>query len=89
LVFSTVLWLPARIYAAFRGHSYLITILLDNAGSFLASALAGPISTIAVALMYYDQRIRKEAFDLQWMMDSMEHSSQPTAPEVPATIAQS
>ncbi|HVG90042.1 MAG TPA: hypothetical protein VNB54_01010, partial [Alphaproteobacteria bacterium] len=71
------------------GHSYLVSILLSNAGSFVASALAGPISTIAVALMYYDQRIRKEAFDLQWMMDSMEHSSQPAAPEVPATIAQS
>jgi len=86
LVFSTVLWLPARIYTGFRGHSYLVSMLLYNAGSFLASALAGPISTIAVALMYYDQRIRKEAFDLQWMMDSMGHSSQPTAPEVPAPM---
>ena len=88
LVFSTVLWLPDRIYVAFRGHSYLVSILLNNAGSFLASALAGPISTIAVALMYYDQRIRKEAFDLQWMIDSMGYSSQPAAPEVPATLPQ-
>ena len=88
LVFSTVLWLPERIYVTFRGHSYIVSILLSNAGSFLASALAGPISTIAVALMYYDQRIRKEAFDLQWMMDSMGNSSEPTAQEVPATMAQ-
>lgn len=88
LVFSTVLWLPDRIYAAFRGHSYLVSILLGNAGSFLASALAGPISTIAVALMYYDQRIRKEAFDLQWMMDSMEQLSHPVTPDVPATVTQ-
>lgn len=88
LVFSTVLWLPGRIYVSFRGHSYLVSILLNNAGSFLASALAGPISTIAVALMYYDQRIRKEAFDLQWMMDSMEYSSQPAGREVPATMPQ-
>ena len=88
LVFSTVLWLPDRLYVAFRGHSYMISILLSNTGSFLASALAGPISTIAVALMYYDQRIRKEAFDLQWMMDSMGHSTQPSAPEVPETIVQ-
>jgi hypothetical protein len=88
LVFSTLLWLPDRIYVSFHGHSYLISILLNNAGSFLASALAGPISTIAVALMYYDQRIRKEAFDLQWMMDSMAPSSQPVAPEVPVTMPQ-
>lgn len=88
VVFSTVLWLPDRIYVAFRGHSYLVSILLNNVGSFLASALAGPISTIAVALMYYDQRIRKEAFDLQWMMDAMGHSGEPIAPEVPATMPQ-
>jgi len=49
--------------------------------------LAGPISTIAVALMYYDQRIRKEAFDLQWMMDSI-GPSQPSASEVPAVLPQ-
>lgn len=88
LVFSTVLWLPDRIYVAFRGHSYMISILLSNAGSLLAGVLAGPISTIAVALIYYDQRIRKEAFDLQWMIDSMGQSSQPSAPDVPVTMPQ-
>lgn len=37
--------------------------------SFLAKAIAGPIATIAVPLIYYDQRVRKEAFDLQLMME--------------------
>jgi hypothetical protein len=38
---------------------------------FLARALAGPIGTIAAALIYYDQRVRKEAFDLQLMMQAI------------------
>jgi hypothetical protein len=38
---------------------------------FLGSALAGPTATIALVLLYYDQRVRKEAFDLQLMMESL------------------
>ena len=38
---------------------------------FIASTLAGPILTIALALMYYDERVRKEAFDLQLMMEAI------------------
>jgi hypothetical protein len=40
-------------------------------GEFLGRTLAGPIATIAPALIYYDARVRKEAFDLQLMMESM------------------
>jgi hypothetical protein len=39
--------------------------------SFAAGTLAGPIVTIAIALLYYDERVRKEAFDLQLMMEGM------------------
>ncbi|MGC2694932.1 MAG: hypothetical protein WA738_03995 [Candidatus Angelobacter sp.] len=38
---------------------------------FIAGTLAGPILTIALALMYYDERVRKEAFDLQLMMEAI------------------
>jgi hypothetical protein len=89
LVLSIVFWLPGQAYVTlFRGRSYLITILLRSLGSFFAGVLAGPIGTIAIALVYYDQRIRKEAFDLQWMMESMGQSNQPSAPEVPVTMPQ-
>ena len=48
---------------------------------FLARTVAGPVSTIAAALIYYDQRVRKEAFDLQLMMEGI---GQPAAaPPVP------
>jgi hypothetical protein len=32
------------------------------------SALTGPLYPIAITLFYYDQRIRREAFDIEWMM---------------------
>ena len=38
---------------------------------FLGGTLAGPVTTIALVLVYYDQRVRKEAFDLQLMMEAM------------------
>lgn len=40
-------------------------------GELLGRTLAGPIATIAPALIYYDARVRKEAFDLQLMMESI------------------
>lgn len=47
--------------------------------SFVAGTLAGPIVTIALALLYYDERVRKEAFDLQLMMEAMGQAG-PTPP---------
>jgi hypothetical protein len=38
---------------------------------FVGASLAGPIATIALVLVYYDQRVRKEAFDLQLMMEAI------------------
>lgn len=48
--------------------------LWSDGSTFLAHALSGPIATISIALFYIDQRIRKEAFDLQLMMQSIQES---------------
>jgi len=37
--------------------------------NFTLQALLAPISWIALVLFYYDQRIRKEGFDIEWMME--------------------
>lgn len=58
---------------------------------FVGTALAGPIATVAMALLYYDQRVRKEAFDLQWMMQSLPDAApQPpqAPPPAPAAVSQ-
>jgi hypothetical protein len=41
-------------------------------GSFISQCLAGPLMTIGFSLLYYDQRVRKEAFDLQHMMATLD-----------------
>ena len=39
--------------------------------AFISGTLAVPLATISISLIYYDQRVRKEAFDLQYMMSTM------------------
>jgi hypothetical protein len=43
-------------------------LLVVYRASFAVQALTRPVSGIALVLFYYDQRIRNEAFDIEWMM---------------------
>jgi hypothetical protein len=49
----------------------VVTDIAQLLTTFIAFSSSFPISTIAVALLYYDQRVRKEAYDLQLMMESL------------------
>jgi Membrane domain of glycerophosphoryl diester phosphodiesterase len=53
-------------------------------GTFLSQCLVGPLGTIALTLVYYDQRVRKEAFDLQLMMSTLDATEGGTT--APATV---
>jgi hypothetical protein len=46
--------------------------ILMQVGSSLAAILVTQIFTIASTVFYYDLRVRKEAFDLQMMMNPNE-----------------
>ena len=39
---------------------------------FASTSLVGGLATVALSLVYYDQRVRKEGFDLQLMMAALE-----------------
>jgi len=43
-------------------------------------ALSGPLLMIALALAYYDTRVRKEGFDLQLLMGNLDQASRVTVP---------
>jgi hypothetical protein len=45
-------------------------LIVQQIGVFLTNALIGPIYAIGLTLFYYDQRIRKEGFDIEWMMQA-------------------
>jgi len=47
---------------------------------FVSRSLVGALGTIALSLVYYDQRVRKEAFDLQLMMSTIDASVVPSSP---------
>jgi hypothetical protein len=50
-------------------------LVLDYLAGFIVGVLTGPLATIGIALVYYDERVRKEAFDLQLMMSSLDTPS--------------
>jgi hypothetical protein len=60
-------------------HSLLALQIGSSIGQFLATVLASPILAISFVLLYYDERVRKEAFDLQYMMAAMEQPNQQQA----------
>ena len=51
--------------------------------TFISQSLVGPLATIAFSLVYYDERVRKEAFDLQLMMMTVDGA---TPGNLPATV---
>jgi hypothetical protein len=63
----------ATMMATMRGHFPAWLPYASSISGAIGSSLTGPISMIAVVLLYYDARIRKEAFDLQFMMASLDH----------------
>jgi len=47
-------------------------------------ALPAPLLAIALSLIYYDARVRKEGFDLQRMLDTLPPGAGAAAPQAPA-----
>jgi hypothetical protein len=74
----TMLWsVPATVavglvYGPIRSEQIPIWVQAAfQLGNFLTRSLLSPILTIAVALVYYDVRVRKEAFDLEHMLKQL------------------
>jgi hypothetical protein len=78
----TLIFTFAMIFALEGALSMLESTLFHSPGtisrrvmhqfiSTLGGSLLGPISAIALTLLYYDQRVRKEAFDIEHMMQLM------------------
>jgi hypothetical protein len=53
-------------------------MVFQQLGAFFTNALIGPIYAIGLTLFYYDQRIRKEGYDIEWMMQAAGHLAQQT-----------
>lgn len=60
-------------------HNRILAMILIYVSAFIAGSLTGPLATIGISLLYYDERVRKEAFDLQLMMSSLDAPGLPSA----------
>ncbi len=69
----------------FNPQLYEVLVYLFYA---LAAVVVGPLYPIALTLLYYDQRSRKEGYDVERMMEAAGLLAPATAPERRPTIAQ-
>ena len=81
LVITLVPGLDTPQHAQTIGTVFLLVIY---GGSFAVRAFTKPVYTIAQLLFYYDQRIRKEGFDIEWMMLQAGMFAAPAATAEPA-----
>jgi hypothetical protein len=70
------------VVAAIKQHGQLGPGLtaLSQIIAFFTNSFLGPIYATGITLFYYDQRVRKEGFDIEWMMQRA-GMTVPTAPD--------
>jgi hypothetical protein len=61
-------------------------LAMTEVSSSIATTLVQPILLIATSIFYFDLRVRKEAFDLQLMMNP-DASQVPRASSLPSIIS--
>lgn len=78
---------------AVRSHGVLpIWVrVLQQFVSFVTNSFIGPMYATGLTLFYYDQRIRKEGFDIEWMMEAAgltppEPAAEPAVAPEPAAV---
>ena len=52
--------------------AHVWVMVATQIAGFISQSLVAPLFAIAFSLVYYDQRVRKEAFDLQLMMTTLD-----------------
>jgi len=60
------------LVAAFRHHGQVGAGMtaVSEIISFFTNTFLGPIYATGITLLYYDQRVRREGYDIEWMMQA-------------------
>ncbi len=79
------------IVATFKHHGVLPVGIraLQQIVAFFTNTFVGPIYATGLTLFYYDQRVRKEGFDIEWMMQVAGWTAPAPAPECESPAAPS
>ncbi len=76
----------AFVVMVFKNHGQVSPLVssISQVVAFFTNTFIGPIGGTGVALFYYDQRVRKEGYDIEWMMQAAGLTPPPAgASEVP------
>jgi len=76
----------AFVVMVFKNHGQVTPLVssISQVVAFFTNTFIGPIGGTGVALFYYDQRVRKEGYDIEWMMQAAGLVPPPVGPsEVP------
>ena len=65
-------WVLGLIFSPQTLRQSFAAQIVQQFSGFLVGAAVGPVMTIAFSLLYYDQRVRKEAFDIEHMMKTLQ-----------------
>src|SRR5215469_7037496 len=92
MVYATLILfaIPFGFVAVMQGkdpHMLRMAAALMQVGQFCAGVLVTPFFLIATSVFYYDLRVRKEAFDLQLMMQSSGTSGTGGASQIPSMLS--
>jgi hypothetical protein len=69
-------------------HNRIAAAVLVYLSGFIVGSITGPLATIGLSLLYYDERVRKGAFDLQLMLSSLAVPGAPSGTPAQTTPAQ-
>jgi hypothetical protein len=65
-----------------RGAHAFVAQGLNLGIGFIAATVIGPVGAIGLCLFYFDERVRREGFDIEWMMKKLA-PAEPEGTEVP------
>jgi hypothetical protein len=70
-----------------RSAEHIVGQFVSLLVAFLCSSLIGPVASIALYLFYIDERVRREAFDIEFLMSKTSPGTGPTAAGATAELA--
>jgi hypothetical protein len=70
-----------------RSAEHVLVQIISLLVAFLCSSLIGPVAAIALCLFYIDERVRKEAFDIEFLMDKTSTGEPTTRGDATAELA--
>jgi hypothetical protein len=70
-----------------RSTEHIIGQFISLLVAFLCGSLIGPVASIALCLFYIDERVRREAFDIEFLMNKTSPGAGPAASGATAELA--